>query len=109
MSPRPLIKRSPGGQRYAVPGTPPQRVAGLRPQPASDLTSGPEPTPEKRPRGTHADLSADAIAEIRADYEAGRWNQSDLAYIHDVSKNTISRIVRGFVHTEPSHPEQEDI
>jgi hypothetical protein len=117
---RPLRLRLPDGRVYVVPTPKPNRPrytpAVLPPAPwpdrhedapqtASGQPAQPEPAPSKRRRK----LSDDTVREIRADYAAGRWNQAELAYIHSVSKNLISRIVRylDYANVKPTPDEQE--
>ena len=45
-----------------------------------------------------AKLTAEDVRAIRTGYAAGKWSQSDLAYIHGVSQHTIHRVVSGRVH-----------
>lgn len=104
---RPLIRRTPDGRPYAVPSAPQHREPEPTRQAASGTASGPRPTPGGGPRGV-AKLTAEDVRAIRADYAAGKWSQSDLAYIHGVSQHTIHRIVSGRVRTEPTPREQDN-
>lgn len=101
---RPLIKRAPNGMRYAVPTTPRQPVQEPPRQYTNGHNGGPKPTPPHRKgqgRGM-AKLTDDDVRAIRADYAAGKWTQSDLAYIYDVTPATIGRVVRNgsYTHVE---------
>lgn len=103
---RPLVKRAPDGRLYAVPTEPQHREPEPTRQPASGAPSVPEPTPRRGPRGL-AKLTAEDVRAIRADYAAGKWSQSDLAYIHGVSQHTIYRVVNGAAHIGPTPTEQD--
>ena len=104
---RPLIRRTPDGRPYAVPSATQHREPEPTRQPTSGTASGPRPTHRRDPRGM-AKLTAEDVRAIRADYAAGKWSQSDLAYIHGVSQHTIRRIVTGQIHTEPTSREQDN-
>jgi hypothetical protein len=102
---RPLVKRAPDGRPYTVPSAPRYPASEPTPQLVDDTASGPEPTPAPVDRSVK--VTADDVRAIRSDYAAGKWSQHDLAYIYGTTRNTISRIVRGQVHTEPTPRERD--
>lgn len=106
---RPLVKRAPNGRAYLVPSTVRYPATVADPQPAEDTGSGPEPTPEQAsaPADRTVKVTAEDVRAIRSDYAAGKWSQADLAYIYGITQNTVSRIIRGQAHTEPTPTEQD--
>lgn len=112
MTPRPLVKRTPDGQRYVVPGTPPRLPAPGRAAAALRPAGAPEPTPASTP-GRHgtgrAKLSDDTVRAIRADYAEGRWTYADLAEIHGVGTATARNVVLGnsYLHVTEQPTEQD--
>ena len=108
MNPRPLVKRTPDGRRYVVPGTPPRLPAAERPAPVSEPADRAEPAPGRH-GGARAKLTDDEVREIRADFAAGRWTKADLAYIHGVSVGIVNNVVvgRSYTHVKSTPTEQE--
>jgi hypothetical protein len=102
---KPMICRAPDGRRYTVPTAPRRPAPEAAEEAASDTTSASEPTPKPNRRSKPTE---DDVREIRADYAEGRWTQGDLAYIHGVTQNTISRIVRGLVDGIKTQPNQQE-
>lgn len=97
---RPLVKRTPGGYRYAVPSAPRYPAQGPSAQAASDTASGPERTPPQPGRHMgRAKLDDDEVRAIRAEYATGKWNRADLAYIYDVSKAVVNAVLTGRSYT----------
>lgn len=99
---RPLVKRAPDGRSYTVPSTPRYPATPRTAQLAEDVESGAEPTPPK-PQDGHglgmAKLTDNDVRAIRADYAAGKWSQSDLAYIYGVGVGAIGAVLNGRSYT----------
>lgn len=109
---RPLIRTAPNGRPYIAARdlpTSPRYTPGPRPaQPASGPATAPEPTP-KATADRCPKLTDDDVRAIRAEYAAGRWTQTDLAYIYGVNQSTVQAVVRGRTHkhVQPQPDKQE--
>jgi hypothetical protein len=113
VTPRPLVRRREDGTRYAIPVPVPERPrytpAVLPSQVASSQPGQGSGGTGRQGRNNRARLTDDDVREIRADYSAGKWTQTDLAYIYDVNVATISDVVhrRNYAHVKPT-PEQQE-
>lgn len=66
------------------------------------------------PSAEHAPLSDDAREPAanrgpagEPDYAAGKWSQTDLAYIYGITHDTVTRIVNSQAHIYPTTSEQD--